>query len=355
MTQPLLSAHNLVKSYGTTQALDGVSLAIGAGESVAIMGASGSGKTTLLHTLAGIITPDGGQVVFQGPASPVEVSALSETERSRLRRESFGFVFQQGLLIPELTAVENVAVPLMLSGYPRREAEARAQHWLQALGLAGMEARRPGELSGGQAQRVAIARAQVTGATVVFADEPTGALDSHTSVDVLNALLGSTVSQGHTLVMVTHDEGVAARCSRVIRVRDGRIVSDSASTAGPTHAASQPGQPGAPQSQQYTQQTQHTQQTQQFSQNPYNPQGQQAPSGAQKEVRPMFYGDGWGVASAATLPADEMPASQIQVPANVPRGYPLQPGFSGYPQQAAPYGYPQQPQGRPHHNGGQHR
>jgi len=355
MTQPLLSAHNLVKSYGTTQALDGVSLAIGAGESVAIMGASGSGKTTLLHTLAGIITPDGGQVVFQGPASPVEVSALSETERSRLRRESFGFVFQQGLLIPELTAVENVAVPLMLSGYPRREAEARAQHWLQALGLAGMEARRPGELSGGQAQRVAIARAQVTGATVVFADEPTGALDSHTSVDVLNALLGSTVSQGHTLVMVTHDEGVAARCSRVIRVRDGRIVSDSASTAAPTHAASQPGQPGAPQSQQYTQQTQHTQQTQQFSQNPYNPQGQQAPSGAQKEVRPMFYGDGWGVASAATLPADEMPASQIQVPANVPRGYPLQPGFSGYPQQAAPYGYPQQPQGRPHHNGGQHR
>jgi putative ABC transport system ATP-binding protein len=348
MTQPLLSAHNLVKSYGTTQALDGVSLAIGAGESVAIMGASGSGKTTLLHTLAGIITPDGGQVVFQGPASPVEVSALSETERSRLRRESFGFVFQQGLLIPELTAVENVAVPLMLSGYPRREAEARAQHWLQALGLAGMEARRPGELSGGQAQRVAIARAQVTGATVVFADEPTGALDSHTSVDVLNALLGSTVSQGHTLVMVTHDEGVAARCSRVIRVRDGRIVSDSAAAAAPAHAASQPGQPGEPQ-------TQQTHQTQQFSQNPYNPQGQQAPSGAQKEVRPMFYGDGWGVASAATLPADEMPASQIQVPANVPRGYPLQPGFSGYPQQAAPYGYPQQPQGRPHHNGGQHR
>jgi putative ABC transport system ATP-binding protein len=354
MTQPLLSAHNLVKSYGTTQALDGVSLAIGAGESVAIMGASGSGKTTLLHTLAGIITPDGGQVVFQGPASPLEVSALSETERSRLRRESFGFVFQQGLLIPELTAVENVAVPLMLSGYPRREAESRAQHWLQALGLAGMEARRPGELSGGQAQRVAIARAQVTGATVVFADEPTGALDSNTSVDVLNALLGSTVSQGHTLVMVTHDEGVAARCSRVIRVRDGRIVSDSASTAAPApgnpagqpNPAGLPGHPGPAQSQQYTQQ---------YTQNPYNPQGQQAPSGAQREVRPMFYGDGWGVASAATLPADEMPASQIQVPANVPRGYPVQPGTSGYPRQAAPYGYPQQPQGRPHHNGGQHR
>jgi hypothetical protein len=125
-------------------------------------------------------------------------------------------------------------------------------------------------------------------------------------------------------------------------------VSDSASTAAPApgNPAGQPGHPGPVQSQQYTQQ---------YTQNPYNPQGQQAPSGAQREVRPMFYGDGWGVASAATLPADEMPASQIQVPANVPRGYPLQPGSSGYPQQAAPYGYPQQPQGRPHQGGGQHR
>jgi putative ABC transport system ATP-binding protein len=227
----VLAASGLVKTYGNTPALAGVDISIRAGESVAIMGASGSGKTTLLHCLAGIMAPDAGTVTFDAVSGPVAVTELTERERSRLRREAFGFVFQQGLLIPELTAVENVALPLMLSGYPRREAEGRAQHWLAALGLGGMEARRIGELSGGQAQRVAIARAQVTGATVVFADEPTGALDTATGDEVLNALLGSTVGQGHTLVVVTHDEGVAARCSRVIRLRDGRIEADSGSRA----------------------------------------------------------------------------------------------------------------------------
>lgn len=223
---PVLAANNLVKTYDAARALAGVSLAVQAGESLAIMGASGSGKTTLLHTLAGITAPDGGSVTFQSIAGPVIVTELNEAGRSRLRRESFGFVFQQGLLVPELTAVENVALPLMLSGYPRREAEGRAVHWLQALGLAGLEGRRIGELSGGQAQRVAIARAQVTGATVVFADEPTGALDSATSDDVMGALLDSTVSQGHTLIVVTHDESVAARCSRTIRMRDGHLETD---------------------------------------------------------------------------------------------------------------------------------
>jgi putative ABC transport system ATP-binding protein len=223
----ILSASALVKTYGPSTALAGVDIQVRAGESVAIMGASGSGKTTLLHTLAGITLPDSGRVEFHSVSGPVDVTAMNERDRSRLRREAFGFVFQQGLLIPELTAIENVALPLMLAGYPRREAEGRAQHWLAALGLAGMEARRIGELSGGQAQRVAIARAQVTGATVVFADEPTGALDSATSEDVLSALLGSTVGQGHSLIVVTHDETVAARCSRVIRVRDGRVVTDA--------------------------------------------------------------------------------------------------------------------------------
>ncbi|MBG6238794.1 putative ABC transport system ATP-binding protein [Mycetocola sp. CAN_C7] len=221
---PLLSGSALVKTYGSSTALAGVDISIGGGESVAIMGASGSGKTTLLHALAGITAPDSGRVEFQSPSGPVDVTRLNERERSRLRREAFGFVFQQGLLIPELTAIENTALPLMLAGYPRREAEGRAQHWLAALGLAGMEARRIGELSGGQAQRVAIARAQVTGATVVFADEPTGALDSTTSDEVLTALLESTVGQGHALLIVTHDETVAARCSRVIRLRDGRVL-----------------------------------------------------------------------------------------------------------------------------------
>lgn len=224
---PVLAAENLHKSYGPARALAGVSFAVAPGESVAIMGASGSGKTTLLHALAGIIVPDAGTVSFHSIAGAVRVSELGEKERSRLRRESFGFVFQQGLLLPELTAVENVALPLMMAGYPRREAEGRAMHWLHLLGLSGLETRRIGELSGGQAQRVAIARAQVTGATVIFADEPTGALDSTTGDGVMSALLDSTVGQGNTLVVVTHDETVASRCSRTIRMRDGMLQHDA--------------------------------------------------------------------------------------------------------------------------------
>ena len=228
MTGFVLEASALVKSYGPTRALDGVALSVRAGESVAIMGASGSGKTTLLHLLAGIVAPDSGSVAFRTAEARVEVTALSERERSRLRREAFGFVFQQGLLIAELTAVENVALALMLNGMPRPRAEEHARGWLAALGLAGMEDRRIGQLSGGQAQRVAIARAQVTGARVVFADEPTGALDSATSADVMDALLDSTVGQGRTLVLVTHDPDVAARCERIVEVRDGRIVAERA-------------------------------------------------------------------------------------------------------------------------------
>jgi putative ABC transport system ATP-binding protein len=224
MNTSILSARGLTKQYGPTVALAGVDLDILPGESVAIMGASGSGKTTLMHALAGIVTPDTGSIAFTTPTGVVRVDQLDERHRSQLRRESFGFVFQQGLLIPELTAVENVAIALMLGGTPRSNAETSAAAWLAALGLAGMETRRIGELSGGQAQRVAIARAQVTGAPIVFADEPTGALDSRTSADVMGALLHATTGQGRTLVLVTHDETVAARCSRIIRLADGRIV-----------------------------------------------------------------------------------------------------------------------------------
>jgi len=225
MNASVLTANALQKTFGTTRALAGVDLVVTRGESVAIMGASGSGKTTLLHVLAGITAPDAGRVTFT-PASgaALEVTALGESERSRLRRESFGFVFQQGLLIPELTAIENVSLALMINGTPRRAAEEHAAGWLASLGLAGMEQRRIVELSGGQAQRVAIARAQVTGAEIVFADEPTGALDSHTSSEVMDALLWSTTGQGRTLVVVTHDSSVAQRCSRIVHVRDGRIV-----------------------------------------------------------------------------------------------------------------------------------
>lgn len=224
--RPVLHAAGLTKAYGSSIALAGVDFRIAAGESVAIMGASGSGKTTLLHSLAGIIRPDSGSVVLNALGGPVEVTALGESERSRLRRESFGFVFQQGLLLPELTAVENVALPLMLTGSPRKAAELSASDWLARLGLAGMEKRRIGELSGGQAQRVAIARAQVTGAAVVFADEPTGALDSTTSAEVMAALIAATAGNGRSLVVVTHDDDVAQRCARVVRLSDGHIVDE---------------------------------------------------------------------------------------------------------------------------------
>lgn len=216
-TTIILGARSLTKRYGSGLALNNVDLDIFSGESLAIMGASGSGKTTLLHTLAGITAPDSGSVNYAG----TDVTALNETQRSKLRRESFGFVFQAGLLIPELTALENVALALMLNGVSRRDAAVPAANWLAHLGLAGMEDRRMGELSGGQAQRVAIARAQVTGARVVFADEPTGALDSHTSADVMSALLDATAGRGHTLVLVTHDPSVAARCSRTLFMHDG--------------------------------------------------------------------------------------------------------------------------------------
>ncbi|GAA1915215.1 ABC transporter ATP-binding protein [Arthrobacter gandavensis] len=230
---PVLSAQNLTKTYGSTTALDGVSATVRAGEAVAVMGASGSGKTTLLHCLAGIVLPDTGSVRLFGTATgvPAEITSLDDAARSALRRTEFGFVFQQGLLIPELTAGENVALALMLNGTPRQVAEQQAAAALAALGLAGMEGRRIGELSGGQAQRVAIARAQVNGARVLFADEPTGALDSRTSADVMALLLQSVAGTGRALVVVTHDPEVARWCSRVLTLADGRIVADTAGVA----------------------------------------------------------------------------------------------------------------------------
>ena len=275
MNTSILSARGLTKQYGSTVALAGVDLDILPGESVAIMGASGSGKTTLMHALAGIVTPDTGSIAFTTPTGVVRVDQLDERRRSQLRRESFGFVFQQGLLIPELTAVENVAIALMLGGTPRAAAESSAAGWLAALGLAGMEHRRIGELSGGQAQRVAIARAQVTGAPIVFADEPTGALDSRTSADVMGALLHATTGQGRTLVLVTHDETVAARCSRTIRLADGRIVGQRVA-AGPGQVPMQ--QQPVPQQQPIQQQPvppQYAPQQQPFLQPQYAPSQQQ--------------------------------------------------------------------------------
>ncbi|HEY5554908.1 MAG TPA: ABC transporter ATP-binding protein [Cellulomonas sp.] len=219
-TAPRLAARGLVRRFGTTTALAGVDVDLGDGESLAVMGPSGSGKSTLLHCLAGILRPDAGVVALRG--RPVQ--DMSERERSLLRREHYGFVFQFGQLLAELPAVENVALPAMLLGTSRREATDRARGWLVHLGLAGMEDRRPGELSGGQAQRVAVARALITGPDVVFADEPTGSLDQATGHDVMQILTETTRAAGASLVVVTHDATVAAWCDRRIEVRDGLVV-----------------------------------------------------------------------------------------------------------------------------------
>ncbi|WP_129339837.1 ABC transporter ATP-binding protein [Cellulomonas endophytica] len=214
-----LSARGLVHRFGTTTALAGVDVDLHDGEALAVMGPSGSGKSTLLHCLAGILVPAAGEVTLRG----APVSRLSDRERSLLRRRRFGFVFQFGQLLPELPAQENVALPLLLLGVPRAEAVTRARQWLGWLGLGGMEERRPGELSGGQAQRVAVARALVAGPEVVFADEPTGALDRATGAEVMRVLTGATRAAGASLVVVTHDEETAAWCGRRVEVRDGRL------------------------------------------------------------------------------------------------------------------------------------
>ncbi|WP_216587675.1 ABC transporter ATP-binding protein [Streptomyces brasiliscabiei] len=223
----VLAGNGLVKKYGPTTALAGVDMAVAERESLAIMGPSGSGKSTLLHTLAGIIRPDDGQVLLRGE----RIDHWGENKLSALRRKRFGFVFQFGQLLPELPAEENVALPLMLEGLPRRQAVQRARRWFAPLGLAGLENRRPGQLSGGQAQRVAIARALAVEPAVVFADEPTGALDQATGEEVIRLLTSVTREQGASLVMVTHDAEVAAHCDRVVQVRDGRIAGYTQYTA----------------------------------------------------------------------------------------------------------------------------
>jgi putative ABC transport system ATP-binding protein len=215
----LLAATDLHRSFGRTPALRGAELTIGAGEIVAVMGPSGSGKSTLLHCLAGILTPDRGEVRFEGR----RIDNLPEPARSELRRTTFGFVFQFGQLVPELTAEENVALPLLLSGARRAPALDRARAWFDRLGLAGLECRRPGELSGGEAQRVAVARGLVAGPRVVFADEPTGSLDSLAGEQVMNLLVDTARAEGASVVLVTHEPRVAAYAEREIVVRDGRV------------------------------------------------------------------------------------------------------------------------------------
>jgi putative ABC transport system ATP-binding protein len=217
VTPPLLIGKAAMKSFGLTPALRGADITVAAGEVVAVMGPSGSGKSTLLHCLAGILRPDSGEVWFDGQ----RIDNLPEPARSRLRRDRFGFVFQFGQLVPELPVLENVMLPLLLAGYRMRLARAAASTLLDRLELSGLQRRRPGELSGGQAQRVAVARALAAQPRVIFADEPTGSLDTLAGEMVMDLLVDRAREQGASVVLVTHDARVASFADRQVVVRDG--------------------------------------------------------------------------------------------------------------------------------------
>ncbi|MCC2308111.1 ABC transporter ATP-binding protein [Cellulomonas chengniuliangii] len=216
---PLMTARDLHKRFGETQALDSASVDLHAGEVLALMGPSGSGKSTLLHCLAGIVAPDAGSIIYDGR----DLAQMSDVERSALRRSEFGFVFQFGQLVPELTCLENVALPLRLAGVGRRAAEKSAAEWLRRLEVADVADKRPGQASGGQGQRVAVARALVTSPRVVFADEPTGALDSLNGERVMQLLIAAARDTGAAVVLVTHEARIAAYSDREAVVRDGRV------------------------------------------------------------------------------------------------------------------------------------
>jgi putative ABC transport system ATP-binding protein len=217
----LIEARDIYKSFGQTPALRGANVTVRPGEVFAIMGPSGSGKSTLLHCLAGIFTPDKGDVRFDGQV----LNAMSEADRTKLRRTAFGFVFQFGQLVPELTAADNVALPLLLNRTKRKVAYKTADAWLDKLGVGGKGARRTGELSGGEAQRVAVARALALAPKVIFADEPTGSLDSLTGEKVMDLMTDLAREHGVTVVVVTHEARIAAYADRVATVRDGIVSS----------------------------------------------------------------------------------------------------------------------------------
>jgi putative ABC transport system ATP-binding protein len=220
----LLSGIELRKRFGKTEALRGASIEVRAGELVAVMGASGSGKSTLLHCLAGILRPDEGEVWFERQ----RIDQLGEGPRSELRRSNFGFVFQFGQLVPDLTALENVSLPLRLAGTRRRDAEATAAEWLTRMDLAEQSDSRPSDLSGGEAQRTAVARAMVAEPRVIFADEPTGSLDSLNGERVMELLVATARDRvGAAVILVTHEPKVAAYADREIVLRDGRVAAAS--------------------------------------------------------------------------------------------------------------------------------
>lgn len=216
----VVSCRNLCHSYGQTEVLRGVDFEVAAGQIVALMGPSGSGKSTLLHLLAGLLTPTSGEVYLGGE----RIDDKPERERSALRLRRMGFVFQFGDLIPELTLVENVELPLRLTGTSRRAARTEAVELMGLLGIAEVADRRLNEISGGQVQRGAVARALVHSPEVVFADEPTGSLDTLAGEQVMEALVSAAKQAGAAVVLVTHELTVAAYADRDVQIRDGEIV-----------------------------------------------------------------------------------------------------------------------------------
>ena len=249
----IMRARGLEMSFGQTRALRGVDLDLLTGEVLAVTGPSGSGKSTLLHVMAGVLVPDAGSVGYHGGKASgdvsaqaaedisVNIAALDEAARSRLRLNEFGFIFQFGQLLPDLSALDNVTIPLLLAGAPRRKALTRARETLGELGLSEHLDKRPGQLSGGQAQRAAVARALVTSPRILFADEPTGSLDSLAAERTMEVLLASVRSRGASLVIITHDARIAAYADREVTVRDGRIGPGARQTGSgpsePRHAA----------------------------------------------------------------------------------------------------------------------
>lgn len=219
----IIEAKNIKKAFGKkTLALRGANLAVEPGEIVAVMGPSGSGKSTLLHCLAGILKIDSGEVRFEGE----NIGKMSDKKRNQLRREKFGFVFQFSQLVPELTALDNVALPLLINGVNKTEAYTKAKVWLKKVGVEAVANQIPGELSGGQAQRVAVARAMVIEPKILFADEPTGSLDSLNSEKVMDLFIKTAKEVGTTVIMVTHEPTIAAYADRSVIVRDGVVTGD---------------------------------------------------------------------------------------------------------------------------------
>jgi putative ABC transport system ATP-binding protein len=229
MTEPVIAFDHVVRTYGRGQAavhaLAGVSFDVKPGEFVAVMGPSGSGKSTAMNILGCLDLPTGGVYRFRG----VDVGSLSRQQRALLRRHYLGFVFQGFNLLNRTSALENVELPLIYRGVGASERHRRARHALSAVGLTGWESHTPAELSGGQMQRVAIARAIVTEPSVLFADEPTGNLDTARSIEIMELIVGFNRERGITVVLVTHESDMAAYASRTIRFRDGHIESDERS------------------------------------------------------------------------------------------------------------------------------